>query len=327
MTMKIKRISGYGLVACGIVAAAALIADQYVLHLLILSAVWGLFGTGWNLAFGTCGLKAFGHQAFFALAAYTSALLSMHFEMSPWLTCLIGAGAAAVMSLIVVAPVLRLRSAPQIAIATLAFAEILRILILNLKDLTRGEMGLIGIPAFNSVAGLEFNVANKTGYFVVIALVLLLAIGLTDWFRSSKYGKATVAIRDSIDAAQSLGLYATLYRVVVFAVSAFIVGLAGAFYAHYLQILTPSDVASSVLMVMVISMVIVGGVGSIIGPLVGALLMTLGLESFRAFDDYRLLVYGLFVLLAIRFLPNGLVPGLGTLREWKSRPTAEKSMK
>lgn len=285
--------------------------DTYTLHILILSMVWALFATGWNLASGFGGMKAFGHQAFFAIAAYSSALLAMRFNLSPWLTMWLGAAIASLVSLVVVAPVLRLRSAPQIAIVTLAFAEIARIIIINMKSFTRGEMGLIGVPALPDVylpviGQVTFTSAEKSGYFLLIAVILLISVVGVFVFARSRYGIAAIAVRDAQDAAESLGLNATIYRVSLFALSAFIVGVSGAFYAHYLLVLTPEDTSGVVLMVMIVSMTIVGGLGTVTGPILGALILTLGLEFFRAFEDYRLLFYGGLVILVVRVMPNGI---------------------
>lgn len=293
--------------------------NPYVLHVLILAMVWALFGAGWNLSFGIGGIKAFGHQAFFAISAYVSAILSLRLGLSPWLTIFIGALVAAALSVVVVAPVLRLRSAPQIAIVTLAFGEIARILIVNFKGLTNGEMGLAGIPTLPSLnllgTKVNFSSSEKLGYAIVIALMLVLVLTVTQMFRRSRFGMAMTAVRDAQDAAASLGLNPTTYRVCIFVASALVVGLAGGFYAHYLQVLTPSDTSSVVLMVMVISMVITGGLGTLLGPVVGALLISGALEYFRAFEDYRLVIYGVAVVLIIRFMPDGVAPLFGRAAE------------
>lgn len=302
--------AGFGMIAIGIAVARSGL-DSYSLHILIMSMIWALFAVGWNLASGFGGIKAFGHQAFFGMSAYASALMSMHWGLSPWLTMWLAAFLATLLSLIVVAPVLRLRSTPQIAIVTLAFGEIVRILIENLKDLTRGEMGLIGIPPLPPISlpflgTLAFSSADKTGYFQVALLLLVAGTILVYALMKSRLGLAIIAVRDAQDAAESLGLNATLYRVATFAFSAFIVGVAGAFFAHYLMLLTPADSSGVALMIMIVSMTIVGGHGTIAGPIVGAVLLTVGIELFRAIEDYRLIIYGALVIVVMRLMPGGI---------------------
>lgn len=321
-TSLIMRVAAMAL-AAAVVGAVILKMqpDTYTLHILIMSMIWALFSVGWNLASGYGGMKAFGHQGFFGIAAYASALLSMNFALSPWITMWIGALIAAAVSLIVVAPVLRLRSTPQIAIVTLAFGEIARIIIENVKSVTRGESGLIGIPGLPNfqlpfIGEITFSAADKSGYFIVGLLLLTVAsIGVYLLMRS-RYGLAVHAVRDAQDAAESLGLNGTVYRIAIFALSAFIVGVAGALFAHYLLLLTPSDAVGVPLMVMIVSMVIVGGHRTIFGPIIGAFLLTFGAEVFRDIEEYRLMIYGLLVILVMRLMPGGIAR-VGSLFTWR----------
>lgn len=303
------------LAAAVAVVAFHAVTNVYAIHVLILAMIWAVFAIGWNIAAGIVGLKAFGHQAFFGIGAYASALLAMHMGWSPWLTMLLGAMIAALASLVVIAPVLRLSSPPQIAIVTLAFAEMTRIMIMNLDDLTRGEMGLIGIPippgfSVPLLGTLQFSAAIKTGYFLVAAITLIVILLVVVTFTRSRYGLAAVAVRNAPVAAESLGVNVTVYRIALFGFSAFLVGLAGAFYGHYLMVLTPDDTTGLALMVMIIAMTIIGGLGGIYGPVVGALLVTIGLEMLRGFDDYRLLAFGILTILVMRFMPNGITHGI-----------------
>lgn len=313
--------------ALAAVAAIALFrsgTDAYTLHVLVLAIIWAVFGIGWNIAAGIIGLKAFGHQAFFGIGAYGSAILAIQMGWSPWWTMLLGAMIAMLSSLVVIAPVLRLSSPPQIAIVTLAFAEMTRILIMNMHGLTRGEMGLIGIPtppgfSVPLLGELRFSAADKTGYFLVAALALIVILAAMVAFTRSRYGLAAVAVRDAPVAAESLGVIVTGYRIVLFAVSAFLVGLAGAFYGHYLMVLTPEDTTGLSVMVMVIAMTIIGGLGTVHGPVAGAFLVTIGLELLRGFDDYRLLAFGILTILVMRFMPNGIARGVSAMRERVAR--------
>ncbi len=306
-----------------VLALPVTIASSYLLHLMILVMIFAMFGVAYNLITGYLGLKTFGHHAFFGLGAYGSALISMNFGISPWLSIWLAGVVAAACGLFVGLPILRIRSMPHVAIVTLAFAEIVRITCSNLKDITRGEPGLWGIPAFTGfhlpgIGNVVFNAANKTGYYYLAAVLLGLTLLTTVAILRSKIGLAILAIRDSEDAAESLGINLTRVKMFVFGYTAFVVGVAGAFYAHYIGILTPSAAVGADVMILVIAMTLVGGLGTFTGPLIGALLLTTLGESLRFLDQYRLLVYGVIIVLCVMFAPKGLA-ALSTFRRSSAR--------
>jgi len=284
---------------------------SYVLHVMILIMIFAIFAVAYNLVTGYLGLKTFGHHAFFGLGAYGSALISIHLGIGAWASLWIGAALAAAFGLFIGLPILRIKSMAHVAVVTLAFAEIVRLSCSNLKGLTRGELGLWGIPAFQAfhlplVGEVVFSPANKIGYYYLAALLLGMTLLATAVILRSKIGLAILAIRDGEDAAESLGVNLTRIKLGVFGLSAFMVGVAGAFYAHYVGILTPSAAIGADLMILVIAMVLVGGLGTFAGPLVGAVLLTSSAESLRFLDQYRLLVYGGLIVLVVLFAPRGL---------------------
>ena len=290
--------------------------DPYVMHVMVLVMIFAIFASAWNLVTGFGGLKTFGHHAFFGLGAYGSALLAINLGLSPWITLWLGGLIAAAAGLLIGTPILRIRSMPHVAIVTLGFAEIVRICIANFSGLTRGEMGLWGIPQFEGftlpgVGKVSFSPADKVSfYYLALALLVLMTVVIVRLMRS-KTGLAMLAMRDGEDAAESLGVNLTRMKLMVFGLSAFIVGVAGAFYAHYLLILTPASAVGIDLMISIIAMVLVGGLGTFAGPLIGALVLTVLIELMRDLENYRLLGYGLLIVLIVMFLPRGLV----TLRE------------
>ena len=290
--------------------------DPYVMHVMVLVMIFAIFASAWNLVTGFGGLKTFGHHAFFGLGAYGSALLAINLGLSPWITLWLGGLIAAAAGLLIGTPILRIRSMPHVAIVTLGFAEIVRICIANFSGLTRGEMGLWGIPQFEGftlpgVGKVSFSLADKVSfYYLALALLVLMTVVIVRLMRS-KTGLAMLAMRDGEDAAESLGVNLTRMKLMVFGLSAFIVGVAGAFYAHYLLILTPASAVGVDLMISIIAMVLVGGLGTFAGPLIGALVLTVLIELMRDLENYRLLGYGLLIVLIVMFLPRGLV----TLRE------------
>lgn len=299
------------------------VGSPYVLHLFILSMIFAMLSASWNLINGYAGIFTFGHQAFFGLGAYFSALLAMRLGLSPWLTLWLGGTAAALAGALIGLPVLRIRSVAHVAIVTLAFAEIVEIVVSNLTDLTRGTLGLAGIPAFPgftlpAIGSVAFGAGDRISYYYVALALLILTMALLVWLTESRTGLALKAIRDSEAAADSLGINLTRYKLLAFVVSSFVAGVAGGFYAHYLRILTPDSAIGVSIMITILVITLIGGIGTTIGPLGGAFLVTFGLEQLRALGDYRLMVYGGLLILFVMFLPRGLAR-LGVPRRRRAR--------
>lgn len=299
------------------------VTNAYHLHVLTIFLLFAIFASGWNLTLGILGLKTLGHHAFFALGAYCSAMVSHYAGISPWLTIWLGAALAALAGLLIGVPILRIRSMPHVAIVTLAFAEIIRLILANLKDWTRGELGFWGIdPMPELTLGgtvLEFGTGKPfgsyllaLGFFAAVHLLLLVIL-------RGRVGLTLVAIRDSELAAESLAVDLTRWKLGIFAFSAAIVGLSGALYAHYIQILTPTSTVGPEMLVTLLAMIIVGGVGRFLGPVLGAALLTVLGEVLREFGDLRMLLYGGIVMLFVLGAPRGLA---GLLAMFGRRGTA-----
>jgi branched-chain amino acid transport system permease protein len=293
------------------VAVPLVTRNPYLLHVLILSMIFGIFASAWNLVAGFGGMKTFGHHAFFGIGAYVSALLSIKLGLSPWLTIWLGALAATATGLFIGLPILRIRSMAHVAIVTLGFAEIVRIVISNLQTITRGELGLWGIRPFEGftlplLGKVVFSPADKVPYYYLILLLLIASTAVIMLLMRSRTGLSIIAMRDAEDAAESLGVNLTRQKLLVFGISAFLVGISGAFYAHYISILTPTAAVGIDLMILVIAMALVGGLSTFSGPLIGALILTGIVELLRDLDQYRLLVYGAIIILIVMFLPKGL---------------------
>ncbi len=287
------------------------IQDPYIMNIVILSLLFAVLACSWNLICGYTGIFTFGHQAFFGIGAYVSALLSMKVGLSPWLGLLAGGLGAAVIGLGIGLPCLRLRVAPYIAITTLAFSEIARIVCMNLVGLTRGELGLWGIPEFPDIplgSGwvVTFSGGDRTAYYYVILGIFFASLAFIGWMVRSYIGLAFRAIRDEQDAALSLGIDTTRFKLLAFIASSFLAGVAGSFYAHYILILTPTSVFSVGLMTEVIAVTLVGGLGTFWGPIIGAFSLTVLLEYLREFGEYRFMIYGAMLVATIMFMPRGV---------------------
>jgi len=306
-----RRGKGVAVLMVVLLALPLFIQDPYIINIMIFSLLFGVLAVSWNLISGYTGIFTFGHQAFFGVGAYLSALLSMKLNLSPWLGLPLGGFAAALIGGFIGLPCLRLRAAPYIAITTLAFSEIARIICMNLVGLTRGEMGLWGIPAFPDFTlpgGLEvsFSGGNRTGYYYVLLLIFFATTGFVAWLLRSHVGLAFRAIREEQEAALSLGINSTRYRLLSFLISSFLAGIAGSFYAHYILILTPTSVFSVGVMSEIIVVVLVGGLGTFWGPVIGAFSLTLLLEYLRTFGEYRFMIYGAMLVATILFMPKGV---------------------
>ncbi|MEI3611892.1 branched-chain amino acid ABC transporter permease [Pseudogracilibacillus sp. SO30301A] len=284
-----------------------LFVQSYILHILILSLIFAILASSWNLIAGYSGIFSFGHQAFFGLGAYVSALMSMRLDISPWFGLIIAGLFASIAGAFISLPVLRLRIIPYIAILTLGFAEITKLIASNLVDLTRGELGLSGIPAFTSIGTISFNLANRINIYYLILIIFFITILVILRIVKGPQGLALKSIKESQDAAESLGVNLTKHKLYVFMVSAFIAGVAGSLFAHYVQVLTPSSAISIDIMMQVLLIVVIGGLGTIAGPVVGAFIVVIGLEYLRVLGDYRLVIYGLIIVLVIMFMPDGIV--------------------
>jgi branched-chain amino acid transport system permease protein len=274
--------------------------DPYVIHIINLSLIFAILSMSWNLLVGYAGIFSFGHQAFFGLGGYTSSLLAMRLGISPWLAMPIGALAAALLSLIIAVPSLRLRGAAYVAIATLGFAEVTRIVAQNLVDLTKGEMGLWGIPPL-------FASQNRVLFYYTALILFAVTAYVIYRIVRSPFGLALKAIRESPAAADSLGVDVVRVKILVFLVSSFFAGLVGAFYAHYLLILTPTAVLSVEITVQAVAMTLIGGLGTQLGPILGAFAFTIALESMRFLGDYRMLLFGAVLVVLMFVTPEGVV--------------------
>jgi branched-chain amino acid transport system permease protein len=281
------------------------VQDQYIIHILILCLMFAALAQSWNLLVGFTGIFTFGHQAFFGVGAYFSAILALRFGISPWFGLVIGGFAAALLGILVGIPCLRLRAAPYIAIATLGLAEISRIVAQNLVNITRGEMGLSGIPEFPPLGPISF-LESRVPYYYLIFVMFLLITGLAYWIAKSPLGLALASIRESQDAAESLGVNVPRVKIIVFIISSFLAGVIGSFYAHYILILTPSSVLGVPIMVELVAMVLIGGSGTLMGPIVGAFLVTVMTEYLRVVGEYRLLIYGAILVVTMTYMPSGL---------------------
>ncbi|MEM4004386.1 MAG: branched-chain amino acid ABC transporter permease [Desulfurococcaceae archaeon] len=279
-----------------------LTGNDYLVHLMILAYIYMIVASGLDILVGYTGALNLGQAGFFAIGAYTSTLLSMKANVSPWLGLILGGLLASVLGLVLGIPSLRLRG-PYLAISTLGFGVIVYILLINLEEITRGPLGIPGIPALPSIGPLNF--ANRGIYYyfaMVLSLTCILALKLLS---ISRFGRVLVAIREDEDAAKAIGVNIAFYRLAAFMVSSFFAGLAGALYAHYVRYINP-DLSALGESISILTMTLLGGFGTVVGPAIGAVILILIAELLRPLLEYRFLIYGALIMLIVRFLPGGL---------------------
>lgn len=305
--MKAALVRWLPLLFLGAVALVPLgLSDPYWLGILIVSMYFALISSGWNLLAGYTGQFSLAPAAFAMLGAYTTGLLCHYLGISPWLGIAAAVVASAVIGAVLALVVMRLSGA-YLALTTLSFAEIARLIIANSYDFTRGDLGL-GVPGV-----FESRVAD---YYLFVAALLVVVIGLMLLLHSPA-GLFLKSIRDDEVAAASRGVDVVFWKTVAFTVSNAVAGLAGALYAHFSQLISP-ELGLITQTGLVICMVVIGGMGTLIGPLAGALIVYLLSEALREVGGVQLIVFALIVILFARFFREGLAglarrAGLGKL--------------
>ncbi len=287
--------------------------NAYYSHLLVLSLIYSVLGIALNFQLGSANIPNFATGATYGIGAYCSALLALNWGWSFWLTLPVAALAATVFGFVLGLPSMRTRDA-YLALVTIACGVIIHQL-LNNFEWTGGAQGLIGIPA-PSLFGYSFAQPLKMFgftlpfqvHFYYLSLALLaLAVVVANRLHYSRIGLAWNALRADEVAARSVGINVVWYKVLAFAVDAFLAAFAGVIYAFYISYISP-DNFTFLVSVTLMTMVIVGGMDNIVGVIVGAFLLTLLPEKLRAYSDYRLLFYGVVVIAFLMIRPQGLLP-------------------
>lgn len=288
-----------------------LISNPYLLHLGVMALFYAVMATSLNLIVGYVGEFSLGHAAFLGVGAYTAALLSLRLGVSMALTVPIAGLVSAAFGFLIGAVTLRVQG-PYFVIVTLAFAETLQLVANNWVDLTNGPMGLAGIgqPALLAAAS---PVDAKRVYFLIALAIAVVVLYVSYRFVYSNTGRAAVAVRENRYVAQSIGVSPYATALLAFTLSAGLAGLGGGFYAHYISFVGPEMFSFSFTVSMII-MVLVGGKGTLLGPLLGAVLVTVLQEYLREAQELRLTLFGLVVIGVVAFMPKGLLGAINLRR-------------
>ena len=267
--------------------------NDYNVRIIINIGIYIIMALGLNLITGVAGQLSLGHAAFMSIGAYASSMLTMKLGLPFGFALLGGAFTAAVFGIILGFPTLRL-SGDYLAMATLGFAEIVRVILINM-EVTGGALGLSPIP-------------QKTTFLSVLILVILVVFAMAR-LENSRFGRALLAIREDEIAAESMGVHTLHYKIMAFAAGSFCAGLGGSLYAHFITYINPVDFGFSK-SIEILNMVVLGGMGSIPGTIIGSVVLTVAPEFLRFVEQYRMLFYGALLVIMMIFRPNGLLGGV-----------------
>lgn len=325
----IKRISTLGWVGIAVAAVLLLlplvVTAKFTQHNLIIIFLYAALAAAWNILGGLAGQHSMGHAAFFGLGAYTSTLLLIRLQVSPWLGMLVGMAVVGAFAFLIGYPTLRLRG-PYFSLATIAIVEVLRRVAVYWRSLTEGSVGLT-VPF---KPGWEFMVwRSKVPYYYLTLGILIGIVLLTYWVRNSRAGYYLRALRADEDAAAMLGVNTTRYKLAALVVSGLLTGMLGTIYAQYMYFIEPDSVFSMDFSVQLVLFSIIGGLDSVMGPVLGAGLIVPLNEYLRSVGADKLqglnfFIYGIALIVVVILIPKGIIP---TLESWwnRRRPAASRT--
>ncbi|HEX8088650.1 MAG TPA: branched-chain amino acid ABC transporter permease [Blastocatellia bacterium] len=312
-----KKLGPYSLIPLlFLIAAPFIFQTRYAQHVLILVLLYVVLGSAWNILGGVAGQLSLGHAAFFGIGAYAAAVIASKSGLSPWWAMIAGPVVVLPVALIVGWVCFRLRG-PYFTLATIAVGEMVRLVALNWQKLTGGAVGVVIRPSV-------FSGTSKIPYYYIILIMAAATVALCRFVSRRRLGYFLMAIREDDETAESIGIDTTRYKLAALGLSASITAAAGAFYANYFLFIDPTIVLPLALSVEIVLMAIIGGLGTVAGPVLGAVLLKLSSEIFRSyFEQANLLIYGALLIIVILFMPGGLMGGFRSLfRSKKSVATA-----
>lgn len=304
MSKKRQRLIFF-IFAAAALAAPLFLKGNYLLNVLVFVGINTMLAVALNLLLGYAGQISLGHAAFFGMGAYVSGIITSRFPIDPFLIMILGALLAGALAFVIGFPILKLKG-HYLAMATLGFGIIMYIIFNETVDWTGGPSGLSGIPNLR-IGSLVFDNDLNNYYLVWVftLTIMLLSINLSQ----SRIGRALRAIHDSEVAARVMGVNARTLKVQIFTVSAVISAIAGSLYAHIMTFIAPASFGFN-FSVELLTMVVIGGLGSIYGSFLGAAILTMLPEILRVFQDLDIIIYGLMLILMTMYMPGGLISGM-----------------
>lgn len=334
MTKTILKSAAGLLVLASLLVLPRYMQSPYALHMMILLFLSVSQGQSWNILGGYAGQHSVGHAAYFGVGAYTTMMLMHTWQIVPWIGVWAGVGLVVVVALAIGSICFRLRG-PYFVLASIAVAEILRLSAINLTTLTNGAEGILAteIPAFKIGERVVTDFLTKVPFYYIGLFLVLLTIAITWLVQHSKLGYYFQAIREDQDAAHSLGIHIALYKNIGLVISAILTSLAGSFYGIYVGFVDPPTVLGLDVSVQIMLICIIGGMGTLWGPVLGSLVLVPLSEALRSnliteglvkiglvsadsriglflkenLSHAHVLLYGILVVLVILFMPDGLM--------------------
>ena len=305
VTKKNRQLIVFLIFAVAALSAPFFLKGNYLLNVLVFVGINTMLALGLNLLLGYAGQISLGHAAFFGMGAYISGIITSRYPMEPFLVIMLAALCVGALAFVIGFPILKLKG-HYLAMATLGFGIIMYIIFNETVDWTGGPSGLSGIPNLR-IGSLIFDNDWNNYYLVWIftLAVMLLAVNLSQ----SRIGRALRAIHDSEVAARVMGVNARMLKVQIFTISAVISAIAGSLYAHVMTFIAPASFGFN-FSVELLTMIVIGGLGSVYGSFLGAAILTMLPEFLRVFQDLDIVIYGLMLILMTMYMPGGLVSGI-----------------
>jgi branched-chain amino acid transport system permease protein len=295
--------------------------SAFVYHLFIIICVYGALATAWNIVGGFAGQLSLGHAIFYGIGSYAAALLIIHGGVSPWVGMFAGAAVSAAVAALISYPCFRLRG-PFFALSTIAFLEVIKLLVIHYKDLTGGSVGL-SVPLQIGPAWMIFR--EKWPYLLIAFGFLLLALWVSWFIKRSRLGFHLVAVREREDAARAVGVNPERVKLIAVVVSAMLTSLVGTFHAMYLTFIEPASAFSLELSIQIAMFALIGGLGTVAGPLAGTVLVLPLAELARGWlsglgNGFHGVVYGVVLVIVVLAMPRGIVGQFGArIQRWIDR--------
>ncbi|WP_029133949.1 ABC transporter permease subunit [Sedimenticola selenatireducens] len=295
--------------------------DTYQTNIMTTALMYVVLGLGLNIVVGMAGLLDLGFVAFYAVGAYSYALLNAHFGIGFWMALPIGALFAASFGIILGFPVLRLRG-DYLAIVTLGFGEIIRLILENWNEFSQGPSGISNIPR-PGMFGIELSLeaAILYIYYIMVALVIV-TIFVVNRLQDSRLGRAWIALREDEIACQAMGIDKTKTKLTAFALGATWAGMMGVIFAAKTTFINPASF-TFLESAIILSIVVLGGMGSILGVIVGALVLILLPEYLRALSDYRMLAFGAILVVMMIFKPQGIISNVRRTYKYQKQKSGD----
>jgi branched-chain amino acid transport system permease protein len=292
------------------VTVMLMLRERYLALVLCNICIYAIAVSGLDILFGYTGQVSFGHAGYYAIGSYCSTLLSIKLGIPVTISMLIASFVAMLFGVIMAFPAARLVK-HFLSLLSIAFGNMIFMLISATSWLTNGFSGIMNIPP---VVLFGYPITTNQGYFFFCLVITALMLVCKHHIIESRTGRAFIAIRENVHAANGMGINVRYYKVLAFALSAFYTGLAGSLYAHLVRFISP-DTYTNITSNLFMTMLLFGGIASLFGPLVGSAILVVCTELMQSLIRYQMLIYAIFILAILFFLPNGVIGTLDTIRD------------